>query len=74
MPVYEYQCESCEHVTETLRSMADADAPIVCEQCGGEKTHRMHSVFAAGKSSPGTPAMGDCGGGMCGPSGGCPFA
>ena len=28
MPVYEYECQACEHKTEALRPMASADEPI----------------------------------------------
>ncbi len=75
MPVYEYTCESCGRVTESLRRMADADAPAACEHCGSERTRRAQSVFAAagGKSEAslpvGGPGMGCC---PCGdPSGPC---
>jgi len=74
MPVYEYQCESCNRVTEALRRMAEADDAIVCEHCGAENTKRKHSVFAAAsESAKGTPLpMG--GGCPCGdPSGPCNF-
>lgn len=50
MPVYEYACEKCNHVTEALRRMSDADAPIACEKCGHEKTKRAHSVAAVATS------------------------
>lgn len=77
MPVYEYECAKCEHVTESLRAMRDMDAPIVCEKCGSEKTHRVHSVVAApvagasspsGSASPGHTHTGSCccGRGACG--------
>ena len=49
MPVYEYTCAACGHVTEALRKMSEADAPIACESCGKPETRRSHSVFAAGR-------------------------
>lgn len=78
MPIYEYQCDQCQHVTEVLRRMSDADQTQVCESCGSTKTHRQHSVFAAQGGGtnqelpmggmPGAcgmnPATGGCG--MCG--------
>lgn len=74
MPVYEYECSECEHVTEAIRRMDQADTPIVCEKCGSEKTARMHSVFSAGASGNG--GEGDPGamppGGSCGTCGGMP--
>jgi putative FmdB family regulatory protein len=47
MPVYEYSCLDCETEFETLRPMSRADDPIACPKCGGERTRRGISVFAA---------------------------
>lgn len=73
MPIYEYQCDKCGHVTEALRGMARADDPIACEGCGASKTKRRQSEFAAVGSRPGgsdIPPMGGCG--RCGdPNGSC---
>lgn len=82
MPIYEYECSGCGHVTEQLRRMSDADGKVACEACGSRKTHRKHSVFsacgcqssgassAAGSTAGGAHAAGcPCchgGGGMCG--------
>jgi len=76
MPLYEYRCDDCLEVTETLRRMADADAPIRCEHCGSESTRRVQSVVAVGAATAGGSASaaapacdmpgGCCGGGMCG--------
>lgn len=72
MPVYEYECGKCEHVTESIRRMADADGPIACESCGSTQTARKHSVFLAGKSESGGGAMPEAGPGACGTCGGVP--
>lgn len=78
MPIYEYECEDCGHVTEALRRMGEADQPVACESCNSQNTHRQHSVFAAQGGganhelpmggTPGAcgmnPATGGCG--MCG--------
>ena len=72
MPVYEYECPACDHVTEAIRRMADADTPQACEKCGSAKTGRKHSVFSAqggGQQAPAAPgacAMPGMGGGCCG--------
>ncbi len=73
MPVYEYTCAACGHVTEALRKMSEADAPIACESCGKPETRRSHSVFAAGRAEAAmTLPMGGCG--RCGdPQGSCGF-
>ena len=73
MPIYEYQCDKCGHVTEALRSMAQVDDPIACEGCGAGKTKRRQNEFAAVESKPGgtsVPPAGGCG--RCGgPHGSC---
>ena len=46
MPLYEYVCTKCDQITEALRSMDQADAPIVCDHCDDSQTKRIHSVFA----------------------------
>ena len=35
MPTYDYQCRSCERVTEVIHAMT-AQGPATCEHCGGE--------------------------------------
>lgn len=78
MPVYEYTCAQCRHVTEAIRRMADADKPQPCEECGSGRTTREFSLFNAGHSGPsagdpgpcglpmgGPPGMGGCCGGAC---------
>jgi len=47
MPIYEYVCLDCRHEFETLRPMAQADAPQKCAECGGRKIKRKLSVFFA---------------------------
>lgn len=69
MPVYEYECQKCGHVTEALRKMSDADAAIACEKCGNAQTHRSHSVFAAGASDSPAASLPMGGGGGCCPCG-----
>ncbi len=72
MPVYEYQCSKCSHVTEAIRPMSKADDALACEKCGS-KTVRQQSVFqaAAGKSSGSSMPSGGGGGGCCGGGCGC---
>ena len=73
MPIYEYECCDCEHVTEAIRRMDQADTPMTCEKCGSEKTARMHSVFSAGSSAGGGGGeMPMPPGGACGTCGGMP--
>lgn len=35
MPVYDYECSECKHVTEEFRLVRDVDAPSSCVKCGG---------------------------------------
>ncbi|MEM6755658.1 MAG: zinc ribbon domain-containing protein [Planctomycetota bacterium] len=69
MPVYEYRCEECEHLTEALRRMSDADDPMACEKCGTDQTRRVQSLFAStggGADSAPMGGGGSCCGGGCG--------
>ena len=69
MPLYEYYCMDCRKLFDVLRPMSQADAPIRCQSCEGERTRRTLSLFAtqtAGGSS-GQPAQG----GGCGCGGAC---
>ena len=47
MPLYEYICNDCRTQFDALRSMNNADAPIACQDCQGENTSRMLSLFFA---------------------------
>lgn len=66
MPLYEYVCLDCRTPFEALRRMAEADAPIVCQQCESEHTLRTLSVFSAHSNSKYTvsssPSACACGG------------
>lgn len=37
MPIYEYGCEKCGHVTELMQKISDP-APETCPACGAEKS------------------------------------
>jgi putative FmdB family regulatory protein len=65
MPVYEYACTACGHVTDALRRMADADQPQACEKCGSVETRRAHSVAAVGGSRDAGLPLASSGGGCC---------
>ncbi len=51
MPIYEYICKDCGVQFEVLRSIKDADTPILCKTCQSERTQRMLSVFYAQSGS-----------------------
>lgn len=68
MPLYEYFCVDCRTKFDALRPMAEADAEIACEECGGVHTSRVLSVFAVkmGDGAALAPSGGGCGcGGAC---------
>ena len=46
MPIYEYECQSCEQVTEISQSIKDAPL-AACPQCGGQVSKIIsQSTFA----------------------------
>ena len=47
MPLYEYICNDCSTKFDALRSINNADAPIACQDCQGENTSRLLSLFFA---------------------------
>lgn len=70
MPLYEYLCSDCGKRFDALRSMREADSPIACKYCAGQKTSRQLSVFYAqsgGRSVAGTGggSCSGCSGGTC---------
>jgi putative FmdB family regulatory protein len=46
MPIFEYRCKECGHVTEFLEASGSNDSHA-CEECGGKKTEKAFSAFAA---------------------------
>ncbi len=46
MPIYEYACNSCSHVTSAFIRRGDAPASVVCEHCGATDTHKVISAIA----------------------------
>jgi putative FmdB family regulatory protein len=42
MPLYEYQCDACEHRFEVIRKFSDAPLDT-CPKCGGH----VHKLFSA---------------------------
>jgi len=55
MPIYEYQCKSCESVFEKLIFKGDAE-DIVCPCCCSKKTKKVLSAtsFMSGSSGRGS--------------------
>lgn len=72
MPIYEYQCKTCETRFEEL--VRDSQALTArCPKCGKTEVSRLLSVFAAshGTSARPTDFAASTGGHCCGGSCGC---
>lgn len=68
MPLFEYQCRGCGHVTEFLEKPGSR-AKHTCEQCGDKNMDKLLSTFSA-RVSQGTSSVG---GSSC-PTGTCPLS
>ena len=55
MPLYEYYCEHCDGVFETLRSMRDAGEPSPCPVCDRDGQRIMPTSFTAFTFRDGLP-------------------
>ena len=55
MPIYEYQCQDCEHIFEKLTFKGDKEA-IDCPCCCGKKVKKVLSAtsFMGGSNGPGS--------------------
>lgn len=74
MPIYEYRCEDCEQVFETLVKSTRRPRPVACPHCGSKQVARKLSVFAAQQGRDSSSSLpGPCE--RCGERGGtCPMA
>ena len=43
MPIYEYQCESCEHQFQKMLPISQCSDPQNCGECGSGKTRKLIS-------------------------------
>ena len=67
MPLFEYRCGKCGHVTEFLEK-PNSKVRHACEQCGGEALEKVLSTFSARVTGPSSSA----GNASC-PTGTCPL-
>lgn len=59
MPLYEFRCDSCQHVIERLCRVGSNGKGLKCPECGGSKLRRLMSVFSARtKGESGTTSVG----------------
>lgn len=45
MPLYEFECQNCQNLFETIQKKQD---PPKCPKCGSSKTQKVISRFAVG--------------------------
>jgi putative FmdB family regulatory protein len=64
MPIYEYRCRECGHVTSFLEK-AGARKSHACEKCGSGATEKLLSTFAAKTSSASDSGNPGCVTGTC---------
>ena len=70
MPIFEFQCQDCEKITEVLVKSGNAKKPV-CQHCGSKNTKKQFSSFATHvKQSTAAPKSG-C---MSCENQGCPHA
>ncbi|HEY5640310.1 MAG TPA: zinc ribbon domain-containing protein [Dehalococcoidia bacterium] len=46
MPLYEYYCEKCDRVFESLQAISKSDQPVACPKCGRASDRIMPTTFA----------------------------
>ena len=67
MPLYEYECQKCEHSFEKL--VASSDTAVECPECHTTKVQRLLSVPAKPRTGPSSlPMSCNSSGPPCGPS------
>lgn len=72
MPIFEYECKQCGHVTAFLEK-AGARGKHTCEECNSTQTEKVFSTFAARVASPAAAQRGCPNASACG-SATCPMA
>jgi len=77
MPIFEYQCKSCNTKYEVLHKSSEKTEDVVCPECHSHESKRLLSSFSASMGSGssaggcesgncGVPYSGGCASGMCG--------
>ncbi len=46
MPIYEYYCEKCDKVFDSLQATSRSDQPVDCPKCGRSSDRIMPTTFA----------------------------
>lgn len=61
MPIHEYRCTTCGHVTEIFHKKLEPEEDVVCPHCGSSELEKLISTPARvimGDSSRGTTCCG----------------
>ena len=66
MPIFEYRCKQCGHVTSFLEK-AGTKKTHACEKCGSKVTEKLLSTFAAKTNLASGSGNSSC------PTGTCPL-
>ena len=69
MPIYEYKCKKCGHVSSFLEKTNQNKQEHICEKCRSNELEKAFSTFSP-QSGSSTPS--DCPECRGGPSCGCP--
>ncbi len=59
MPVYEYQCNACDHKFELLQSVNARPEDTSCPQCNEVNAQRLMSAFASQIKGDHKPGFGE---------------
>jgi putative FmdB family regulatory protein len=51
MPIYEYNCEKCNHRFDALQKMGEDGKELKCPKCGAHNPAKVFSTFASGDNS-----------------------
>ena len=57
MPLYEYQCQSCDHKFKLTQSLSAKSEETTCPHCHEAKTQRLMSSFASQVKGPRKPGF-----------------
>lgn len=77
MPIFEYQCKSCNTKYEVLHKAAEKSEDVTCPECNSRESKKLLSSFSASMGSQASaggcasgncdvPYSGGCASGMCG--------
>jgi putative FmdB family regulatory protein len=50
MPIYEYECRSCNERFEVLQKMNEDNSRIRCPRCNADRPQRVLSTFSSGSA------------------------